>query len=93
MDKLYVMLMNNKRKLNSEIIKKHVEHLQLIDQSGNLYLCGPFSDYSGGIEVLVAGSFEEATRIAESDPFIAEGYKTFELRTLEVANKDNNYLI
>ena len=44
-------------------------------------------------EGLAAGSFEEAKKIAESDPFISEGYKTFELRTLEVANKDNNYLI
>lgn len=42
---------------------------------------------------MVADSFEEAKKIAESDPFISEGYKTFELRTLEVANKDNNYLI
>ena len=34
---------------------------------------------------------KEAKAIAESDPFIEEGYKTFELRTLSVANKDNNY--
>lgn len=90
--KLYVMLMENKIALNSEIVEKHVEHLRLIDQSGNLYLCGPFSDYAGGMVIISAKNLNEATRIAESDPFIAEKYKTYELRTLEVANRNNNYL-
>ncbi len=90
---LYVMLMENRRNLNLEIVQKHVNHLRSLEQNGKLYLCGPFTDYAGGIEILVADSFEEAKKIAESDPFISEGYKTFELRTLEVANKDNNYLV
>lgn len=90
---LYVMLMDNKKVLNSEIVQKHVSHLQSLEQNGKLYLCGPFSDYAGGIEILIAGNFEEAKEIAESDPFISEGYKTFELRTLEVAASDNNYLL
>ena len=36
-------------------------------------------------------NLEEARKISESDPFIAEGFKTYELRTLEIANKENNY--
>ena len=36
-------------------------------------------------------NIEEARAIAESDPFIKERYKTFELRTLGIANKENNY--
>lgn len=90
---LYIMLMDNKKSLNSEIVQKHVNHLRSLEQNGKLSLCGPFSDYAGGMEILIAGSLEEAKTIAESDPFIAEGYKTFELRTLEVANSANNYLL
>lgn len=90
---LYIMLMDNKKSLNLEIVQKHVDHLRSLEQNKRLYLCGPFSDYAGGIEILIADSFDEAKKIAESDPFISEGYKTFELRTLEVANGDNNYLL
>ena len=31
--------------------------------------------------------------IAESDPFITEGFSTYELRTLELADKENHYLL
>lgn len=87
----YIYLMNNKKNLNLEIVKKHVEHLKKLDESGKLVLCGPFTDYAGGMVILNCENIEEARKITESDPFIAEGYKTYELRTLEIANKENNY--
>lgn len=87
----YVYLMINKKDLSFEVIKKHVQHLKKLDDSGKLVLCGPFTDYEGGIVILECADIEEARKIAESDPFIEEGYKTFELRTLSIANKDNNY--
>lgn len=90
-EKLYVMLMENKNPLNDEIIKKHVEHLKTIDKQGILYLCGPFSNYSGGIVILKTKTLDEAYQVANEDPFIKEGYKTFTIRVLEIANKDNNY--
>lgn len=37
--------------------------------------------------------YDQAILIAESDPFIHSGCKTYELRSLEVANKDNHYLL
>ncbi|HFI0793462.1 TPA: hypothetical protein ACGO6V_001178 [Streptococcus suis] len=37
--------------------------------------------------------YDQAILIAESDPFIHSGCKTHELRSLEVANKDNHYLL
>ena len=55
-------------------------------------MCGPFADFRGGMVILKTASIEEAHRIAQADPFIAEGYKTYELRTLEWARRDNNYL-
>lgn len=90
---LYVMLMENQRTLNPEVIERHVNHLRSIDQNGNLYLCGPFTDFAGGMAIISADDLSEATRIAESDPFIAEKYKTYTLRTLEVADKENHYLL
>lgn len=87
----YIYLMSNQKNLNLEIVKKHVDHLQHLDKSGKLVLCGPFTDYAGGMVILNCENIEEARKIAESDPFIAEGYKTYELRTLEIANKENNY--
>ena len=90
---VFVYLMNNKKDLNLQVVQEHVEHLRTLDQEGRLVLCGPFADYPGGMVVSRADSEDEALRIAESDPFIASGFKTFELRTLEVANADNNYLL
>ncbi len=90
---VFVYLMNNKKDLNLQVVQEHVEHLRTLDLEGRLVLCGPFADYPGGMVVFRADSEDEALRIAESDPFIASGFKTFELRTLEVANADNNYLL
>lgn len=90
---LYVMLMKNVNPLNEEIIKRHVSHLKEMDNSGRLYLCGPFTDYNGGMVIFNVSTYEEAKKLAEKDPFIAEGYKTYELRTMEVATKENNYLL
>ena len=90
---VFVYLMNNKKDLNLQVVQEHVEHLRTLDLEGRLVLCGPFADYPGGMVIFRADSEDEALIIAESDPFIASGFKTFELRTLEVANADNNYLL
>ena len=89
----YLYLMSNKNELTEQLVKDHVEHLKALDADGKLVLCGPFSDYPGGMVVFKADSYDQAILVAESDPFIAFGHKTYELRTLEVANKDNNYLL
>ncbi len=90
---MYVYLMSNQKTLNEELIKNHVEHLKELKRQGKLVLCGPFEDYPGGMVVFHAGNIEEATNIAKADPFISSGCKSFELRTLEEANEDNNYLL
>ncbi|MFZ2952662.1 MAG: hypothetical protein WA036_06860 [Streptococcus suis] len=43
--------------------------------------------------VFNADCYDQAILIAESEPFIHSGFKTYELRSLEVANKDNQYLL
>lgn len=90
---LYVMLMQDKQKLTPDVVGRHVDHLKELEELGKLYLSGPFSDYKGGMIIFRVDNIEEATMLAKKDPFILEGYKTFEIKTLEVANKENNYLL
>ncbi|MNC70308.1 hypothetical protein D3C75_1211030 [compost metagenome] len=56
-------------------------------------MCGPFTDYPGGMVAITAKDIAEATHIANADPFISSGCKSFEIRTLELANEENNYLL
>jgi uncharacterized protein YciI len=90
---MFVYLMENKKPLNEELVKNHVKHLKELKQQGKLVLCGPFVDYPGGMVAFLAEDLEEAKKIAEADPFIASGCKTYEIRTLEPANEENNYLL
>lgn len=90
---MYVYLMKNEKPLNEELIKRHVEYLKSLKSQGKLVLCGPFADYPGGMVIFLAENLEEATDIAKADPFISSGCKTFEIRTLEHANEENNYLL
>ena len=89
----YVYLMKNNKALSLGIIRRHVDHLRELDAKGALVLCGPFSDYPGGMVVVRVESPEGAKAIAEAAPFISSGCKTYELRCLEVANAENNYLM
>lgn len=89
----YVYLMKNQQPLNEALVQSHVEHLKSLKERGKLILCGPFQDFPGGMVVFEAEDLIEATEVAAADPFIASGCKSYELRTLEVANEDNNYLL
>lgn len=89
----YIYLMSNVKPLNKELIKSHVDHLKELKNQDKLVFCGPFTDYPGGMVIFLAEDLAEATKIAKSDPFIASGCKSFEIRTLEPANEENNYLL
>jgi uncharacterized protein YciI len=78
--------------LGKETILRHVEHLRSLHQEGRLVLCGPFSDYPSGMVVIKADDKDQATKIAESDPFVQEGARTFSIRTWLLANTENNFL-
>ena len=90
---IYMYLMKNEKSISNDIVKSHVEYLKELSRQGKLVLCGPFKDYPGGMVIICAEDFIEATNIAKSDPFIASGCKSFEIRTLELANEENNYLL
>jgi len=88
----YVILINRQKNYSVDVINKHVKHLKNLDKNDQLVLCGPFTDYDGGIVIIKTESIEEAKSIAESDPFITEGFSTYELRTLELSNNENHHL-
>lgn len=90
----YVILLSHVsgRSFTEELIRVHVAHLKKLDEEGKLVLCGPFSDYRGGMIIIRAQSFEEARTIAESDPFVKAGVENYEIRTLQVSCKENKHL-
>jgi uncharacterized protein YciI len=75
-----------------ETVARHIAHVKDLDDQGKLVLAGPFEDYAGGMVIVRAESIEAAKKIAESDPFVTEGVRTFEVRTWLLATRENGYL-
>jgi uncharacterized protein YciI len=95
---LYVMMIEKTKsynRLNKEAVTQHVENLRTLDDEGKLELCGPFKGYPGmaGMIVLRTESYEEAEDICKAEPLVVGGYATYKLATLQVADKENNYLL
>ncbi len=89
---VYILTKIPGKVLSEDIIRAHVAHLKRLDAKGVLELCGPFSDNNGGMVILKACSSEDAIEIAESDPFVKEGYETHELRKWEISCEENNHM-
>ena len=66
-----------------------------MDADGKIKLCGPFKGYPGvaGMVVFKTKSYEEAKALCKLEPLVAEGYATYTLAALQVADRDNNYLL
>ncbi|MFI5302919.1 MAG: YciI family protein [Polyangiales bacterium] len=90
--KTFVYFLDPVSRASPDAIAAHVAHLRALDDAGALVVCGPFVDGSGGVVCVTAASTEEADRIARSDPFVALGVRTYRLRELERATRDNGYL-
>jgi uncharacterized protein len=90
----FVILLNQIQGVETTegIIRDHIQFLQQLEKNEQLELCGPFSDYEGGMLVIKANSVEEARDIAESDPFVKTNVRTYELRTWELSCEENNHL-
>ena len=94
----YVMFINKSKtynKINSEMVIKHVDYIRNLDDNGKLEFCGAFQGYPGvaGMLILKVASYEEAEDVCKAEPFVAGGYATYELRTLQAANRENNFLM
>ena len=99
MDNLfYVMLLEKTKiykKMNKAAVVKHVDNIKKLDDEGMLELCGVLRKCSGfaGMIILRAASYEEADALCKSEPLVVDGYVTYKLMSLQVGNKENNYLL
>ena len=85
--KLYVVL--SKGDAAAEEIAKHLpRHLEYmigLEKKGVLFASGPLAEADGktrgdGLTILRASSADAARKIAEADPFVVNGLRSFELR-------------
>ncbi len=95
---LYVMMIKRGKtynKVTKAVIVRHVENLKRLDEDGKIELCGPLKGYPGvaGMVVFRTQSYEEAEELCKQEPLVAEGYATYTLASLQVADKENNYLL
>src|SRR5215475_6326043 len=85
--KLYVVLSKGGAAPDkiAEHLPKHLEYMIGLEKQGVLFASGPLAEADGktrgdGLTILRAASAEAARKIAESDPFVVNGLRTFELR-------------
>jgi len=67
------------------LLPAHLEYMIGLEKSGILFASGPLSDGAGppsgaGLTILRAATAEEARAVAEADPFVRSGLRTFELK-------------
>ena len=99
MEKLmYLMLIEKSKtfnKITKKVIEEHVDHIRKLDDEGILEICGVFKGYPGmaGMYILKVDSREEAEKICNREPLVSGGYATYKLAALQIANRENNYLL
>lgn len=99
MEKLMYMMLIEKSKIYNRLTKKvvteHVENIKRLDDEGKLEICGVFKGYPGmaGMYILKTENREEAVEICNREPLVTGGYATYKLVDLQVANRQNNYLL
>lgn len=78
---LYVaMLAIVDQEKNQQIRPAHLEYIDDLYKQGKVVMAGPFTDKKGGMVIYKADSYDEALKLAEADPVVAEGARTLELR-------------
>lgn len=99
MEKLRYMMMIEKtktyNKLTKKVVTEHVENIRKLDDAGKLEICGVFKGYPGmaGMYILKTDTREEAEEICKMEPLVVGGYATYKLVTLQIADRENNYLL
>lgn len=99
MEKLMYMVMLEKSKTYNKMTKKavieHVENIRRLDDEGKLEICGVFKGYPGmaGMYILKTDSRKEAEELCNKEPLVAGGFVTCKLVGLQIADRENNYLL
>lgn len=94
----YVMFIEKTKTYNritKAIVENHVENLRKLDDGGHLAYCGVFKGYPGvaGMLILKAGSYEEAEALCKLEPLVVGGFAKYSLKAVQVADRENNYLL
>ena len=95
---LYVMFIEKTKtynRLTKAAVERHVANIRALDDEGHLELCGVFKGYPGvaGMYILRADSYEQAEELCRREPLVLEGFATYKLKALQVADRENNYLL
>lgn len=82
-------------RLTKAAVERHVANLKALDDQGHLELAGVFKGYPGvaGMYLLRAASYEEAEELCKKEPLVVEGFATYKLKALQIADRENNYLL
>ncbi|MHB8652400.1 MAG: YciI family protein [Terriglobia bacterium] len=57
----------------------HLEFLARAQQQGQIFARGRFTDGAGGLVIYQAETLDEATKIAQSDPYVVNGARRLEI--------------
>lgn len=95
---MYLMLIEKSKtynKMTKQVVTEHVENIRKLDDAGKLELCGVFKGYPGmaGMYILKTERREEAEEICRAEPLVMGGYAGYKLVGLQIANRENNYLL
>lgn len=92
---MYIVRGKTYNRITKAVVERHVENIRMLDDAGKLALCGVFKGYPGvaGMYILKADSYEDAEALCRLEPLVTEGYATYTLYALQVANRENNYLL
>ena len=67
------------------LLPSHLEYMISLEKRGVLFASGPLAEGDGppsgaGLTILRAASAQQARELAEADPFVRAGLRTFELK-------------
>jgi len=93
MTKFIALFEKNEKPIPKEVMASHIDHLKILKKNNKLFLCGPFKNNNGVIQILLADNYSEAEQLVLRDPFTSEGvFAKYTLHELIEANEENNYL-
>ena len=85
--KLYVILSKGDATPDQigALLPRHLEYMIALEKTGVLFASGPLADAEGktrgdGLTIIRAASAAEARKVAERDPFVVNGLRSFEIR-------------